>query len=104
MKEIERQTSATPPEIKCLLEIDTSELLNSKIDSQQYWLYTIKAVRTAGIRALKISEGKTASWNNTIKNGKFINLPTPPPTISDIPTESSQQTTNKGKAMKEVLI
>ena len=65
-----------PPESKCLLEIDTSELLDGKIESQQYWLYAVKATIIAGERALKLSSNKTASWKDITKNEKFINLPT----------------------------
>ena len=74
-KKIERQSDMglcnLPPESKCMLEIDTSELLNSKIDSQQYWLYAIMVARTAGSRALKLSEGKMASWNSIIKTASL---------------------------------
>ena len=83
MKEIERQLNLglcnLPQESKHLLEIDTSELLNSKINSEQYWLCIVKAAMIAGDRALKLSNGKTASCNDTIKNAKFINLPTHKP-------------------------
>ena len=89
MKKIERQSDMglcnLPPESKCMLEIDTSELLNSKIDSQQYWLYAIKAAIPAGSRALKLLEGKTASWNDIIKNNNFINLPTHNPLEEETP-------------------
>ena len=65
MKEIERQLDMglcnLPPESKCLLEIDTSELLSSTIESQQYWLYAIEAAQTAGEQAMKLSRGTTTS-------------------------------------------
>ena len=42
MKEIEQQLDMglynLPPESKCLLELDTTELFLSKNESQQYWL------------------------------------------------------------------
>ena len=42
-------------------------------------MYAVKVARIARERALKLSSGKTASWNNIMKNGKFINLPTHDP-------------------------
>ena len=51
MKEIERQLDmglCNPPKSKCLLEIDTSELLSRMIECQQYWIYAIEATQTAG--------------------------------------------------------
>ena len=51
MKEIKRQIdlglSNLPPESKFLLEIDTSDLMSSKIESQQYWLFSIVAARAS---------------------------------------------------------
>ena len=82
---------ATSPKRKCLLEIDTSELLNSKINSQQYWLYAVEATRTAGSRALKISDGKTVSWNDIIQNGKYINLPIHNPPVVNKPHPKAKQ-------------
>ena len=67
--------------------LDTSDLLNSKTDSQKYWLYAMKAARTVGNMAMKLLEGKTASWNDIVKNGKFTNLPTHNP-----PEEATPQT------------
>ena len=79
MKEIERQLDMglcnLPPESKCLLKIDTSELLGSTIESHQYWYYVIEAMRTAGKRAMKLSGGNTTSWNEIMSNGKFNHLP-----------------------------
>jgi hypothetical protein len=84
MKEIERQLDLglnnLPPESKFLLEIDTTDLMSSEIESQQYWLFSIEAARAAGERAMKLSKGKTTSWNDIMANGRF-DLPTssPPP-------------------------
>ena len=79
MKEIERQLDMglcnLPPESKCLLEIDTSELLSSTIESQQYWLYAIEAVQTAGEQAMKLSRRTTTSRNAIMSDGKFNYLP-----------------------------
>ena len=90
MKEIERQLELglnnLPPESKFLLEIDTTDLMSSEIESQQYWLFSIEAARAAGERAMKLSEGKTSSWNDIMANGKF-GLPTvsPPPETAPSP-------------------
>ena len=82
-EEIERQLVMgfcnLPPESKFLLEIDTSELLSSTIKSQQYCMYAIDAMQTAGERATKLSSGKTTSWNEIMSNGKFNYLPTQTP-------------------------
>ena len=73
MKEIERQLSVDicnlPPECKCLLEIDTSELMEKSTENQQYWLFAIEAARIAGERALKLSHRKTTSWNKIMADG-----------------------------------
>ena len=79
LKEIERQLNlgvgSLPPESRCLLEIDTSELSSRKTEDQQYWLYAIIAARQAGVRALELSKGKTASWEAIMKDKRFRYLP-----------------------------
>ena len=63
--EIERQLNvgvgSLPPESRCLLELDLQELRSRQTDDQQHWLYAITAARQAGLRAMQLSEGKTAS-------------------------------------------
>ena len=65
IKEIKRQLDMglcnLPTESKRLLKIDTSESLDSKIESQQYWLYKVKVDRIAGEGVLRLSSSKTAS-------------------------------------------
>ena len=50
---------AVPDESKYLLEIDFSSLKNDSLVSQSYWLFAIKAAKTAGQRALLRSQRET---------------------------------------------
>ena len=79
-KEIDHQLDMglcnLPTESKCLLEIDTTELLGSTTESQEYWLYAIDTTRTAGERAMKVSGEKTTSWNKIMLSEKFNHLST----------------------------
>ena len=50
---------AVPAESKYLLEIDFSSLKNESLVSQSYWLFAIKAAKTAGRRALLRSQQET---------------------------------------------
>ena len=60
----------------------------------------MKAARIVGERALTLSSGTTTSWNKTMKDGKFNNLPThnpppeeeptPAPEIDKSPTKATQ--------------
>ena len=71
MKEIERQLNMVlynlPLESKYLLEIDITELFQSKTKRQQYWLYTLEAATPAGERV-------TSSQKGIMKDGRLINL------------------------------
>ena len=53
------------PESKCLLEINTIELFQSKT------VYAVKAARIAEEQALKLSSGTTSNWKEIMKDGKF---------------------------------
>ena len=50
---------AVPVESKYLLEIDFLSLKNKSLVSQSYWLFAIKAAKTAGRRALLRLQGET---------------------------------------------
>ena len=96
MKEIERQLDLglcnLPPKSKCLLKIDPADLLQQKVENQQYWLSAILAASIAGERVAKLMGGKTTSWKEIVKNGKFT-LPThnPPPEDNGASPKAGQQ-------------
>ena len=56
-----------PEESKYLLEIDFSSLKNDDLVSQSYWLFAIKAAKTAGQRALVRSQRATGGASRRLE-------------------------------------
>ena len=84
-----------------MLEVDTTELRDSSLEVQQFWLHAIEAAQQAGTRALELTEGATNNWNDIIRDGKFSHLPTTTPitteegasqTPSSLPTSTTEST------------
>ena len=50
---------AISEEDKWMLEVDTTELRDSTLEEQQFWLHAIEAAQQAGTRPLKLTEGAT---------------------------------------------
>merc|ERR1712115_564624 len=92
MGEIEQQlemgVDAIAEDDRWMLEIDMEELKESSLSEQQYWLYAIEAARQAGTRALELSGGKTCSWADIMKDGKFAL-----PTTNPLPAEEKEEDT-----------
>ena len=71
-----------------MLKIDMKDLRESTLAEQQYWLYAVEAARQAGTRALELSGGKTCSWADIMKDGKFVL-----PTTNPLPVEEMEEDT-----------
>ena len=59
-----------------MMEIDHTQLRRSLLREHQYWLWEVEVARQAGTRAEELMEGKTTSWKDIMKDGKFADLPT----------------------------
>ena len=78
-----------PPECMWLLEIDPDAIYTRRLKEQQHWLDAVIAARTAGKRAIKVSDVATSSWNTMVKDGKFSHLLSQ---TSDLPTKKPTET------------
>ena len=87
-QQLEMGVDAIADDDRWMLEIDVEELKESSLSEQQYWLYAIEVARQAGTRALELSGGKTCSWADIMKDGKFAL-----PTTNPLPAEEKEEDT-----------
>ena len=77
-REIEDQldigVEGVAPEDKWMLEVDIQQLQEYSLKDMQFWIHAVEAATSASSAAKKVSDGATSSWNDIIKDSKFIFL------------------------------
>ena len=75
-QQLDMGMASVPPKDEWMMEIDHTQLRRNLLREQQYWLWGVEVTRQGGTRAEELTEGKSTSWKNIMKDGKFIDLPT----------------------------
>ena len=101
LRSIERQLNigiaSVLPENQWMLESNSTKLQSKLLSQQQYWLWAVEATRQVGTRAEELTEGKSSSWKNIIKDGKFDHLPRCTPRLTEEATKKKHAKVYQGR-------